>query len=310
MLLNSVVELSQEAYEDLRWELIFAVEAREADQIDYSPYFDNANPQQITIGVGFNIQGNVGLREPVFLQGLNLDPNIDDDYISDLNEALDNGNLAELDAIMERRYEADQALADDDPTKRFLTVDSFDILAAHNNNTTAADQAVRNIFNFSAEDIYEDKVDRFLSDYAGATLVTSEERVALFSLAYNQVEGGTALLGPTLGQAINDGNRPAAWFEIAYRSNTGRPGNTDHAQRRYVEASIFGLYGNPESVSDLEAKEVLDFFLSSETFTYGGNRTGTRREIINWYHEDVNPGQAALNDDEKFGGLSDYIVPF
>ena len=71
--------------------------------------------------------------------------------------------------------------------------------------------------------------------------------------------GNQDLIGPSLREAIRQGNRAEAWFEIRYRSNDPdqaekiRPGI---AKRRFMESQVFGLYGNPQEVSAAEAKNI------------------------------------------------------
>lgn len=84
-------------------------------------------------------------------------------------------------------------------------------------------------------------------------LQNTREMAALLSLAYN----GTSLIGPGLTNALWNGNRAEAWYEIRYQSNNGadltlRPGL---AKRHYMESQVFGLYDNPNSVTLDEAKQ-------------------------------------------------------
>ena len=86
-------------------------------------------------------------------------------------------------------------------------------------------------------------------------LQNSKEMVTLLDMAYN---GGAGLVGPKLINAMWEGNRAEAWFEIRYNSNNGRdlsmrPGL---AKRRYLESQMFGLYDNPDSVGLTEAQQI------------------------------------------------------
>lgn len=58
-------QLTQAGYEDLRWSAILAMEG-----VKDLPYLDTANPRQLTIGVGFNIEGNQDLRNRIFDGGI------------------------------------------------------------------------------------------------------------------------------------------------------------------------------------------------------------------------------------------------
>jgi len=131
---------------------------------------------------------------------------------------------------------------------------------------------------------YENQVDQWLNgDPANSTsaIPDSRERLALLSLAYNgligfeknaqgipkQYSNGTYILkSPSLRQAMLNGDRAEAWYEIRYNSNLDgknylksgiAPGNNIDkgiAKRRYAESEIFGLFDNADSVGDADAK--------------------------------------------------------
>ncbi|HEX9875714.1 MAG TPA: calcium-binding protein, partial [Gammaproteobacteria bacterium] len=115
---------------------------------------------------------------------------------------------------------------------------------------------------------YEGQVNSWLP--TGVTLLLSRERLALVSLAYNnllgprQVRQGvvTSWKSSNLRDAIAAGNRAEAWFEIRYNSNLGAlvrdplsgPGGI--AKRRYAESAYFGLYDEESSDRQAEALQV------------------------------------------------------
>jgi Ca2+-binding RTX toxin-like protein len=68
----------------------------------------------------------------------------------------------------------------------------------------------------------------------------AEERVALYSIAYNTRNGNG--LGAGLRGAITASNRAEAWFEIRYNTNPASADSNGLAKRRYYEAQTFGLY--------------------------------------------------------------------
>jgi GH24 family phage-related lysozyme (muramidase) len=83
----------------------------------------------------------------------------------------------------------------------------------------------------------------------------SQERVAFVSLTYNRSPG---IVRRTMGdfyQAICDGDRAEAWFQIRYNALGDQ--NPVHvngvAKRRYLESQVFGLYDNPSGVSIQDA---------------------------------------------------------
>ena len=91
---------------------------------------------------------------------------------------------------------------------------------------------VKAVFESIADTIYEGKITAWEQRYGLEVMPDSPERLAIFSLAYNTKDGGTSLLGQGLANAIKQGNRAEAWFEIRYNSN----GNSSNgvAKRRYV----------------------------------------------------------------------------
>ncbi|RMF11989.1 MAG: hypothetical protein D6763_01865 [Alphaproteobacteria bacterium] len=89
-------------------------------------------------------------------------------------------------------------------------------------------------------------------------LAHTHELAALTSLAYN----APGLIGHNLKAAIRAGNRPAAWFEIAYRSNRAHNGTRSLGllRRRMAEAEMFGLYAAGNVPRDsAEAQAVITF---------------------------------------------------
>ncbi len=87
----------------------------------------------------------------------------------------------------------------------------------------------------------------------------SPERAAFVSLAYNHgVEDFLSGRMADFCQAIRNGNRAEAWFQIRYNAL----GNSDpmfiyrKAKRRYLESQVFGLYDNPQIMDIQEASSV------------------------------------------------------
>ena len=105
----------------------------------------------------------------------------------------------------------------------------------------------------------------------------TEERAALFSLAFE----APGLIDPSLVTALEIGDRPEAWVEIRYGSNDGLSALDQDltADRRYVQADVFGLYNDEGSIGFLEARDV--------AYAYGNHRL----DILG-YEEDFAPGKA------------------
>jgi GH24 family phage-related lysozyme (muramidase) len=110
---------------------------------------------------------------------------------------------------------------------------------------------VTDTFNSLADNIYEEAVDTWY----GSKIPYSYERLALLSLAYNS----PSLLGSKLKAAIEEGNRPEAWYQIRYQTNGGESRGDGIAKRRYYESQIFSLYNDRNSngvVTDAEARAI------------------------------------------------------
>lgn len=102
-----------------------------------------------------------------------------------------------------------------------------------------------------------------LREYEGpatnANMPLSDERVALVSLTYNRGIG--AVSNHPVVDAIQDGGRAEAWFQMRYNcwgSNAEYEGGL--RKRRYAESQAFGLYDDPSNVGFDEARDVYRMF--------------------------------------------------
>ena len=111
--------------------------------------------------------------------------------------------------------------------------------------------------------ITKDEATRLLSktyqEYEGPAndlaIPLSVERVALVAITYNRGEGAVRGKMQDFYEAIAEGNRAEAWFQIRYNSL----GSIDEyvngkAKARYLESQIFGLYYNSLDVSLVESR--------------------------------------------------------
>ena len=129
--------------------------------------------------------------------------------------------------------------------------------------------AARLVFAFSSNtqvrtalDEIADTFELQVSNWLGTVIPKDRELITLTSLAYNNIIGerrDTAgnFLGwksPTLRQAMIDGDRAKAWFEIRYDSNGNHLDGI--AKRRFYESSLFGLYADSTAVTKVEAYNV------------------------------------------------------
>ena len=112
-------------------------------------------------------------------------------------------------------------------------------------------------------DSFEKQVNTWFGAANGA-IPESRERLALLSLAYNNVLSNS----PSLRQALIEGDRAKAWFEIRYRSNGDKSDGI--AKRRYYESALFGLFADPSAVTIDEALNAFRML------------TGNRQSIIDY----------------------------
>lgn len=220
----------------------------------------------MTIGVGFNIAENKALRDAV----LDAILPTDDKLGNDADAIRERGELktklavfitksrpstftdAELKAV---RKELDRLVTPSEWTAtekdKYPTLLEFGGQMPDKFDLTLPE--IRDIFNNVAAPAFE----TIVSDYIGYYNlennfdITDNERIALFSLAYNNPK----LLGSGLGTAIENGNRAEAWFQIRYYSNGGNTPSDGIAKRRYYESEIFGVFANESSPTVDESKD-------------------------------------------------------
>ena len=248
----------QSIYEQQRYNEIRLLEGTNQGR----PYLDTTgNP---TVGIGFNLRGNVDVRAEVFLR-MEIDPNASG--LSAAQQAAELGYLNQLNAAAGGSYASTAAVQT-----------AFDaIMAARAGNAifqgitritnlttfTMTDPQMQAVFPTAAQDA-ENKVNAWLAD-----IPQSNERIALVSLAYNNLIGvnpGGSFKSPSLRQAIIDDNRAEAWYEIRYNSNGGASQSPGIASRRITESDLFRLYDNSgQSVGEAEAKAVLRMYTTHRT---------------------------------------------
>jgi Ca2+-binding RTX toxin-like protein len=216
MPINISNNLSQAEYENLRYALIAQLEGRKPN-----PYFDNATPPLITIGIGFQIDiGNEGMRNTVMTKmGLN------DDQKDNVNN---NWNYIK------------GATSDQDLFNRLTAQAGQAFTLTNTQMRTAFDQIVPD-YDAAAQ---------------GRTGVSafSFERAVFCSLEYNSPGGANRLLGPSLCRAVNQYTDPAearaeVWYQIRYNTD-------DQDKRRIIESELFGLYADRNAVTADQAKGV------------------------------------------------------
>ncbi|PUA29737.1 MAG: hypothetical protein B0W54_03980 [Cellvibrio sp. 79] len=244
-MLSGIKGLTDEQYRNLRYLLIKQVEGTH----NGTPYIDTVG--QVTIGVGFNIEGNRDLRDRIYTyfkigsEEVNADG---DNYRELLTEVIEsatstNSLQTDLNGIMSQRWLEKGSPADVPNT--FVLPDN--------------DTVLRPMFDLAVQ-AYEDRLSHFLTQ-SGGDLPTSYERLALISLQWNDSPASPRALlriGNSLSNALLNGNRATAWYEIGH--NSGGPFN-----RRHLEAHLFGLYNDKNNVGDEEAEQVVSMYLNNYT---------------------------------------------
>ena len=183
-----------------------------------------------TIGYGRNLKANSDL-----IKDLNRS-DISDIQIKNFNDLLpdlkdERKSISEKDKLVEEYYKKDA------------------------NETIILTQTdMDKLFKIDVDDkkkVVENKLGTELYD----ELKNSNEMIALVSLAYN---GGSGIIGSNLKNALENGNRVAAWYEIRFQSNADRLiGLQD---RRNEESEYFGLFKDKDNITQDEAIEAIKFF--------------------------------------------------
>ncbi len=255
-MINWTTITNRTEYENKRYESLLWTE--EQGRAKLIPYNDKAAPLaagNITIGVGFNLEGSTAVRDEVFLTfglirnnpALSTTPpapgqlsaqQVENNYIDQLVAAIGRmvDDPSELNSIMAARA-GDSRLA---------------ALGARRSTFSFNDEPeIRATFDRLMTNIYELKVNNWLSG-----IPDSRESTALISLAWNQKDS-SPLLGNKLKAAVTNGDRAEAWYEIRYNSNSAsQPANIRNgiAKRRYFEADTFSLYNDATAANDQDAK--------------------------------------------------------
>ncbi|MDA8338467.1 MAG: hypothetical protein M0Z70_04110 [Nitrospiraceae bacterium] len=278
-------QLTDEQYRDKRYNVLRWIESA-GGKVDLKPYTDNPNGGYATIGAGFKIDSNWD----AILTALGFDtskgaPKTEKDYISRIKTLVGK----------DRNFTSSQM------TTLINDLNSIMVERYNYYKTNFNDETKRMEFKFTNEPeveatfqvIADDRDKRILTKWLGETSETQysivprgNERIALLSLVYNNVIGfsdsaQTKPKSPKLLDALKNGNRAEAWFEIRYNSNKPGTGLEDGiAKRRYYESQLFGLYNNPQSVDAEEAKQTYSMLqlhrdkIYSYEAKYGTNPNG------------------------------------
>lgn len=225
-----------------------------------------------TIGIGFSLRANL---DKVLLAMVG-----EDHYSVKL--------LAKLDAVVDKTYSYGSSAT---------LISALDkVMAAWNKSV---DSDVPKTFAFSSDAQIADALDLISPTYDSyvdnwlSGIPDSDERMALFSLAYNN----PSLLGSGLKAAIEEGDRAEAWFQIRYYSNGGASAGQGIANRRYVEADLFGLYDTDGKAKFAEAVQT-------------GQMLAEWHEKILSYEAAYDPDTAAsVKGVETIGDITEELAP-
>ncbi len=243
---------TQATYDQQRYDEIRLLEGTNQGR----PYLDTTgNP---SVGIGFNLRGNATVRAEVFFR---MEINPDAQGLSAAQRAAESSYLNQLNTAAAGSYASSSAVQS--AFDAIMAVRAGDALFAGITRITSlptftmTDPQMQAVFSVAALQA-ESKVDAWL-----AGIPQSDERLALVSLAYNNLIGvnpGGTFKSSSLRQAIINDNRAEAWYEIRYQSNGGQSAGAGIANRRIAESNLFSLYDNSGQVSEAEAKEVLRMY--------------------------------------------------
>ncbi len=211
--INPSANRAEQTYRDALYTFMASVEG-----INENAYIVGG---EITIGLGFNISSNYDLRHLVY---------------EALGVSADTSTVQALDSVIvgKGKYDSDLTKLNDimhqwAKSHGKQNPDTF--------NFTIDTDIIKTIF-YLSQGFFEAKIDDFCAAYGIDIIPNSNERIALFSLAYNQ-KNDNPLLGEKLGEAIALEDRAEAWCQIRYYSNGEQTNNT--AKRRFLESTLFGV---------------------------------------------------------------------
>ncbi|WP_368299424.1 calcium-binding protein [Kluyvera sichuanensis] len=254
-------------FTDTLYTMLFALEAKSnKDRLKSLELSDvDGHP---TIGVGFDLYAGEDDVRYAVLKEMGLIWTDDQGQLT-ASQRIENGYISRLRALMiarttnVTRYNDILQERHDDTNPDFAPAEPRRLEFKFNNENES-----KAAFSSLWSSVYRDRLSGIIN-IDDEKFANSKEQLVLASCVW----GNSGLVGPRLREAIDTGNRAAAWYEIRYNSNdpdqTVRPGI---AKRRFMESQIFGLYDNPKNVSMAEAENIFrtlqknrDKILSYET---------------------------------------------
>lgn len=241
------------------------------ESVKLNPYPIGKN-NNITIGVGFDLKAGGSVVQNAVFEAMGFADNVvnantsasvqkltkaeltDYGYVQQLRSAITVGGqagVAQLNAVMAARANYYSISSNTDPGYAAY-INSIDANGPQTTFSFSSNNVVESVFNNLWASYYEIELLNVCPELKGTSFIGSQEEIALGSLIWT---GGTGLIGKHLQAAIASGNRSEAWFEIRYDSNGGQYQQAT-AKRRYCEAAMFGLYSDPNNVTQAEALQV------------------------------------------------------
>ena len=144
----------------------------------------------------------------------------------------------------------------------------------------------------------------------------SMEKAAIVSVVYNRGPDSYQRNMQPFRDAVTDGNRAEAWFEVRYNAwGSNAEAEPGLRKRRVMEAQLFGLYDDPERVTSSEALSVYQMVqlhrdrINTDETAWGTNFDGTRasrRDVIALANRDY---ATLLDDHGRVPTISDALDP-
>jgi Ca2+-binding RTX toxin-like protein len=257
--------LSQQDYYDQRFDLL-----KKAEGVVWPAYVDSKGIP--TIGIGFNLRDHLNAVLRQF--------GVDVDSLSASDAKIVEG----IRKAIQKTY-----MASDHTSLRNAIAPLFQSLSGNHRSSFSFndDNEAKSFLNDVVAPQYESQLNTWLTENIPDLAYCSKERIALFSLCYNTKDGQSSLLGENLKNALLNGDRLRAWFEIRYKSNKSTADVQTRkgiANRRYAESDMFGLW-NGTTPTQTELDNFTSFLDQNDP--YGSNKSVL--QLVRNYEADYNP---------------------
>ena len=144
----------------------------------------------------------------------------------------------------------------------------------------------------------------------------SMEKAAIVSVVYNRGAGSYQRNMQPFRDAVADGNRAEAWYELRYNAwGSNAAAEPGLRKRRVMEAQLFGLYDDPANVGSAEALGVYQTFqlhrdrITEAEAAWGTSLDGaraTRRDVITLANRDY---ASILEDHGRVPTINEALAP-